>query len=169
MNGSSKEDKSSLSHVGPDGQARMVDVGDKRITRRTAVAEAWVSLNAATMDLIRRQGGGAKGDVLQTARIAGIQAAKRTWELIPLCHPVGTDVVNIEASLEGDRIRLVVEAATWGRTGVEMEALTGATVGALTVYDMLKAVDREIEIGPVRLLSKSGGKSGTWRREEALG
>ncbi len=169
MNGPPEEDKPSepsLSHIAPDGQARMVDVGDKPITRRTAVAEAWVSLNAATMDLVRRHGGGAKGDVLQTARIAGIQAAKRTWELIPLCHPLATDVVNIEASLEGDRIRLVVEAATSGRTGVEMEALTGAAVAALTVYDMLKAVDKGIEIGPVRLLSKSGGKSGSWRREE---
>ena len=161
-----KSADASLSHISPDGRARMVDVGAKPITRRTAVAEAWVSVNAETMDLLRRHGGAAKGDVLQTARIAGIQAAKRTAELIPMCHPVATDVVNIEASLVDSRVRLVVEAVASGRTAVEMEALTGATAAALTVYDMLKAVDKGIEIGPVRLLSKSGGKSGQWRREE---
>jgi cyclic pyranopterin phosphate synthase len=144
----------------------MVDVSGKQVTRRTAVAEAWVTLNADTMALLQEHGEAGKGDVLQTARIAGIQAAKRTSELIPMCHPVATDVVNIEASLVENRVRLVVEAVASGRTGVEMEALTGASVAALTVYDMLKAVDKGIEIGPVRLISKSGGKSGAWRREE---
>ncbi len=144
----------------------MVDVSGKAITCRTAVAEAWVTLNAHTMALLQEQGGAGKGDVLQTARIAGIQAAKRTSELIPMCHPVATDVVNIEASLVENRVRLVVEAVASGRTGVEMEALTGASVAALTVYDMLKAVDKGIEIGPVRLISKSGGKSRDWQREE---
>ncbi len=144
----------------------MVDVSGKAITCRTAVAEAWVMLNAHTMALLQEHGGAGKGDVLQTARIAGIQAAKKTSELIPMCHPVATDVVNIEASLVENRVRLVVEAIASGRTGVEMEALTGATVAALTVYDMLKAVDKGIEIGPVRLISKSGGKSGDWQREE---
>jgi len=144
----------------------MVDVSDKEVTHRTAVAEAWVCLNAATMEILREHGGAAKGDVLQTARIAGIQAAKRTSELIPMCHPVATDVVNIDAELEENRVRLVVEAVASGRTGVEMEALTAASVAALTVYDMLKAVDKGIEVGPIRLIAKSGGKSGDWRREE---
>ena len=155
-----------LSHLSPDGRARMVDVSSKQVTRRAAVAEAWVSLNASTMEILQQHGGASKGDVLQTARIAGIQAAKRTSELIPMCHPVATDVVNIDATLDGNRIRLVVEAVASGRTGVEMEALTAASVAALTVYDMLKAVDKGIEIGPIRLLAKSGGKSGDWRREE---
>ncbi len=155
-----------LSHISPDGRARMVDVSGKQVTRRTAVAEAWVSLNATTMEILQQHGGAAKGDVLQTARIAGIQAAKRTSELIPMCHPVATDVVNIDASLVGSRVRLVVEAVASGRTGVEMEALTAASVAALTVYDMLKAVDKGIEIGPIRLIAKSGGKSGDWQREE---
>ncbi len=162
----SKTPGATLSHVSPDGRARMVDVSGKRVTQRTAVAEAWVTLNADTMRLLQEHGGAAKGDVLQTARIAGIQAAKRTSELIPMCHPVATDVVNIDASLQGNRVRLEVEAVASGRTGVEMEALTAASVAALTVYDMLKAVDKGIEIGPIRLISKSGGKSGQWRREE---
>lgn len=169
MNRSSQESKlpkEALSHISPDGRARMVDVSGKQVTRRTAVAEAWVTVNAHTMALLREHGGAAKGDVLQTARIAGIQAAKRTSELIPMCHPVATDVVDIEACLVENRVRLVIEAVASGRTGVEMEALTAASVAALTVYDMLKAVDKGIEIGPIRLISKSGGKSGDWRREE---
>lgn len=169
MNQSSKTGKpsgASLTHVGPGGEAQMVDVSGKPVTRRTAVAEAWVRVSAEAMELIRRHGGAAKGDVLQTARIAGIQAAKRTSELIPMCHPVATDVVNVEATLTDTQVRLVVEAVASGRTGVEMEALTGASVAALTVYDMLKAVDKAVQIGPVRLLSKSGGKSGDWKREE---
>jgi len=155
-----------LSHISSDGQARMVNVSSKEVTRRTAVAEAWVRLNGETKEILRQHGGAAKGDVLQTARIAGIQAAKRTSELIPMCHPVATDVVNIDAELDGNRVRLIVEAVASGRTGVEMEALTGASVAALTVYDMLKAVDKGIEIGPIRLVSKSGGKSGDWEREK---
>ncbi|MHB8903279.1 MAG: cyclic pyranopterin monophosphate synthase MoaC [Thermoguttaceae bacterium] len=169
MNPLSREEPqpaAALSHVSPGGEARMVDVSDKPVTRRTAVAEAWVRLNAQTMDLLRRQGGGPKGDVLQTARIAAIQGAKRTSELVPMCHPVATDAVNVQADLHEDRVHLVVEAVASGRTGVEMEALTGAAVAALTVYDMLKAVDKGIEIGPIRLLSKSGGKSGPWQRQE---
>lgn len=169
MNQTPKDNQASnapLSHISSDGQARMVDVSGKQVTRRTAVAEAWVSLGATTMEILQQHGGAAKGDVLQTARIAGIQAAKRTSELIPMCHPVATDVVNIDASLVGSRVRLVVEAVASGRTGVEMEALTAASVAALTVYDMLKAVDKGIEIGPIRLIAKSGGKSGHWQREE---
>lgn len=155
-----------LSHVSADGQARMVDVSGKPASRRMAEAEAWVCPAAETMELLREHGGAAKGDVLQTARIAGIQAAKRTAELVPMCHPLALDVVNVAAEITGDRIRLLAECATTGRTGVEMEALTAASVAALTVYDMLKSVDKAIEIGPIRLISKSGGKSGDWRREE---
>lgn len=155
-----------LSHVGQDGHARMVDIGGKQTTRRSAVAEAWVTLGTETMALLRREGGATKGEVLQTARIAGVHAAKRTADLIPMCHPLSLDVVNIDCSLEGDRVRLVAEAVASERTGVEMEALTAVTVASLTVYDMLKAVDKQIELGPIRLVSKSGGKSGNWRREE---
>ena len=155
-----------LSHLSPDGQAQMVNVSGKPVTQRTAVAEGWVSLKPDTMNLLRQHGGAAKGDVLQTARIAGIQAAKKTWELIPLCHPIVTDLVEVEASLVENRVRLVGKAVASGRTGVEMEALTAVSVAALTVYDMLKAVDKGIEIGPIRLISKSGGKSGDWQRNE---
>jgi len=155
-----------LSHVSPDGQARMVDVSGKPITRRRAVAEAWVTLRPETAQLLRQQGFAVKGDVLQTARIAAVQAAKRTAELIPMCHPIATDLVNVDAELVDNRVHLVVQTVASARTGVEMEALTAASVAALTVYDMLKAVDRGIEIGPIRLLSKSGGKSGHWQREE---
>ena len=155
-----------LSHLSPHGGARMVDVSGKLVTQRSAVAEGWVSLKPDTMNLLRQHGGAAKGDVLQTARIAGIQAAKRTWELIPLCHPVVTDLVEVEASLVENRVRLLGTALASGRTGVEMEALTAVSVAALTVYDMLKAVDKGIEIGPIRLIFKSGGKSGDWQRKE---
>lgn len=158
--------EAALSHLSPDGQARMVDVGGKPVTQRMAVAEGWVGLKPDTMNLLQRHGGATKGDVLQTARIAGIQAAKRTWELIPLCHPIVTDLVEVEASLVENRVRLVGKAVASGRTGVEMEALTAVSVAALTVYDMLKAVDKGIEIGPIRLISKSGGKSGNWQRNE---
>ena len=155
-----------LSHLSPDGGARMVDVSGKPVTQRTAVAEGWVSLGRDAMDLLRQHGGAVKGDVLQTARIAGILASKRTSELIPMCHPIVTDLVEVEASLAEDRVRLVGTAVASGRTGVEMEALTAVSVAALTVYDMLKAVDKGIEIGPIRLISKSGGKSGDWQRGE---
>ena len=154
-----------LSHLSPDGGARMVDVSGKTATQRTAVAEGWVSLKPDTMNLLRQHGGAAKGDVLQTARIAGIQAAKRTWELIPMCHPIVTDLVEVEAALLENRVRLVGTAVASGRTGVEMEALTAVSVAALTVYDMLKAVDKGIEIGPIRLISKSGGKSGDYQKQ----
>ena len=154
-----------LSHLSPDGGACMVDVSGKSVTQRTAVAEGWVSLKHDTMNLLRQHGGAAKGDVLQIARIAGIQAAKRTWDLIPMCHPIVTDLVEVEASLVENRVRLLGNAVASGRTGVEMEALTAVSVAALTVYDMLKAVDKGIEIGPIRLISKSGGKSGDYQKQ----
>jgi cyclic pyranopterin monophosphate synthase len=157
--------KNNLSHVSSNGQARMVDVGGKRHSRRVAVAEAWISLSADTARLLRLHGAASKGNVLETARIAGIMAAKKTAELIPMCHPIELEVVEMDASLEGQQVRLVAKAATHGRTGVEMEALTAVSVAALTVYDMLKSVEKGIEIGLIRLIEKRGGKSGHWKRD----
>jgi len=156
---------SGLSHIGDDGQARMVDVGDKDTTDRSATARATVTMLPATAELVNS--GGPKGEVLVTARIAGIQAAKRTAELIPLCHPLGLDHVDITSELDISSGTLVLEATarTRGRTGVEMEAMTAVSVAALTVYDMVKAAQRDVTIGAIELVSKSGGKSGTWRRD----
>ncbi len=161
-----------LTHVDERGSARMVDVSSKRVTKRRAVATAEVHLNARTLDTIlktEKRGGAdavsAKGDVFAAARIAGIQAAKRTGELIPLCHPLPLEAVAVELTpCPPDRICIRAEAAITARTGVEMEALTAVSVAALTVYDMCKSMDRGIEIGPIRLEAKSGGRSGTWRR-----
>ena len=153
-----------LSHVGPDGKARMVDVGGKPATHRIAVAEAEVRMKPATLRLIR-QGRNPKGSVLEVARIAGITGAKQTSGLIPLCHPLALTRIGIEYSdLSKTRLRIVTRAEAFDRTGVEMEALTAAAVCALTVYDMCKAIDRDMEICRIRLLEKSGGKSGTYMR-----
>ncbi|MCC7087968.1 MAG: cyclic pyranopterin monophosphate synthase MoaC [Chloroflexi bacterium] len=151
-----------LSHVDERGAARMVDVSEKAETARTAIAEATVRMQPATLALIQ-QGGIAKGDVLATARIAGIMAAKKTHELIPLCHPLAITGVTVDLAPEGDSA-LIIRATvkTTGKTGVEMEALTAASVAALTVYDMCKAVEKGIRIEAVRLLEKHGGKSGDW-------
>ena len=154
-----------LTHVSPDGEARMVSVERKGISARTARAEAWVVVGPAIAGRLRESGGLAKGNVLETARLAGIMAAKRTSELIPMCHPLVLDVVEVSASLVDDRVRLEARVACDGKTGVEMEALTAAAVAALTVYDMVKSAGKEVQIGPVRLLEKTGGKSGSWRRE----
>ena len=156
-----------LSHLSQDGRARMVDVGAKEATRRSAVAEAWVEVGAEIAGAIRTAGSVAKGNVLETARLAGILAAKRTSELIPLCHPIPLDSISVEADLVGSRVRIVVRAASEGKTGVEMEAMMAASVAALTVYDMVKSAAKGVAIGPVRLLEKHGGKSGLWRRKEA--
>ena len=141
----------------------MVDVGDKPVTSREAVAEALVRMHASTLALIV-SGGHHKGDVFAVARIAGIQAAKRCGELIPLCHPLGLDAVSVD--LEADEaqslVRIRTRCSVQGRTGIEMEALTAASVAALTVYDMCKAVDRGMTIDGVRLVSKRGGRSGEW-------
>lgn len=143
----------------------MVDVGAKPVTARAAAAEGAVRMSDAAFRLVA-EGHAAKGDVLAVAEIAGTQAAKRTAELIPLCHPLALDVVTVEATLDeglpGVRVRAVVKAV--GRTGVEMEALTAAAVACLTVYDMAKAADRGMEILAVRLVEKTGGKSGDWHR-----
>jgi len=160
-------DASEFSHLAPSGSPRMVDVGGKAATRRRAAAEAWVAVGPAVAARLRAEGGLAKGNVLETARLAAVMAAKRTASLIPLCHPVALDAVEVEAALVGDRVRLVVRASAEARTGVEMEALVSAAVGALTVYDMVKSAGRGIEIGPVRLLEKEGGRSGRWVRGEA--
>ena len=155
-----------LTHLDASGAAHMVDVGDKAVTTRTAIAEGSVTMKPETLALIR-DGLAKKGDVLATARIAGIMAAKKTAELIPLCHPLlltkVTLDVEIDETLPGLRLRAL--ARVGGQTGVEMEALTAVSVAALTVYDMAKAVDRGMVIGGIRLLEKSGGKSGDWHAE----
>ena len=157
--------KSKLSHVSPDGKARMVDVSAKPPTRREAAAEAWIDVGPAIARALRRSGAVAKGNVLETARLAGIQAAKQTAYLIPMCHPLPLDAVEIDAAVIGRRVRIVARVRCEGKTGVEMEAMTAAAVAALTVYDMVKSAGRGVEIGPVRLLEKQGGKSGRWSRE----
>ena len=155
-----------LTHLDEAGRARMVDVGAKAATERRAVAQAVVRVSAETARAVAA-GDAPKGDVLGVARIAGIQAAKRTSELIPLCHPLALSFVGVEGAVDAEagEITLVAEARTTGPTGVEMEALTAASVAALTVYDMVKGIQRGAEIGSVVLLEKSGGRSGTWRRD----
>jgi cyclic pyranopterin phosphate synthase len=154
-----------LTHLDEQGNARMVDVGAKPSTARRAVARALVRMSPETAAAVVA-GDAPKGDVLGTARIAGIQAAKRTGELIPLCHPLGLDYVGIDAHVDvaAGVLELTAEARVHGPTGVEMEALTAATVAALTVYDMVKGLERGVEIAEVVLLEKSGGRSGEWRR-----
>ena len=153
----------SLTHFDADGQAHMVDVGDKSETRRVAVATGRIRMQPATFGMVR-SGSAKKGDVLGVARIAAIQASKRTSELIPLCHPIPLTRVAVEFELDeaASTVACTVTAETVGRTGVEMEALTAASVALLTIYDMLKAVDRGMAIEAVRLLEKKGGKSGHW-------
>jgi cyclic pyranopterin phosphate synthase len=155
-----------LSHVDAEGRARMVDVGAKSESARTARAQGSIKMSAEALAAIQ-QNAVPKGDVIAAARIAGIMAAKRTAELIPLCHPLqltdaGLDI-DVDHALPG--LLVTAWASTQGRTGVEMEALTAATVALLTVYDMAKAIDREMEISGVRLIEKRGGKSGDWKRE----
>ncbi len=152
----------SLSHVDASGKLHMVDVGDKPVTQRRAVAEAVVRVSPKLAEAIASNAL-AKGDLLAVARLAGIQAAKRTGELIPLCHPLFLQFIDVQAYLRGRTVLIRSEVATSGQTGVEMEALTAAAVAALTVIDMGKAVDREIVIEQVRLLEKTGGTRGDYR------
>lgn len=152
-----------LPHLDEAGQAHMVDVGDKAATRRQAVAEALVRMSAESTAALFG-GGLAKGDALAVARVAGIQAAKRTSELIPLCHPLALTGVEIDIVQVDEGAHISVRVGTTGPTGVEMEALTAASVAALSLYDMVKSLERGVEIGPIRLLEKSGGRSGTWVR-----
>ena len=156
---------SELTHLDAAGRARMVDVGEKPATERRAVAQAVVRVSSETARKVLA-GDAPKGDVLGVARIAGIQAAKRTAELIPLCHSLPLTFVGVEAQIDADtgQITLTAEARTTGPTGVEMEAMTAASVAALTVYDMVKGIERGAEIAEVALLEKSGGRSGHWTR-----
>lgn len=157
---------SKLTHLDEAGQAHMVDVGSKAETQRIGVAEARVRMQPDTLKLIL-EGGHKKGDVLAVARIAGIQAAKRTWELIPLCHPIMLTSVKVEITPEGDSsLHIQARCKNTGQTGVEMEALTAVSVAALTIYDMCKAVDRGMSVEQVRLVEKAGGKSGDWLRPQ---
>jgi cyclic pyranopterin phosphate synthase len=148
-----------LTHVTPEGHAAMVDVGDKPITERSATAEGFVRISAELERLIR-ESRIAKGPVLEVARFAGILGAKRTDELIPLCHSLPLDVIDVSAELETGRIRIVATARTHARTGVEMEALTAVAIAALTVIDMGKAVDKTMQVDGIRILEKRGGRSG---------
>ena len=160
-----EEHAGGLSHLDAKGAARMVDVSAKDDTAREAVAEGYVVMLPETMALIQ-EGGVAKGDVLAVARIAGIMAAKKTSDLIPMCHPLPVTGVKVELVTEGnDRLHITATVKTTGKTGVEMEALTSVSVAALTVYDMCKAVDKGMRIEGVRLLEKRGGKSGEWRAD----
>lgn len=163
-------DMSQLTHLDDQGAARMVDVGDKDITQRKAVACGVVSMLPETFRLLE-QGAHKKGDVLAVARIAGIQAAKKTSDLIPLCHPLMINSVEVAFELDSDANQVKIEASckVSGKTGVEMEALTAVSVAALTIYDMCKAVDRGIEIGGIAVLHKEGGKSGSWSRDDEGG
>ena len=156
-----KSKASKLSHYDASGAARMVDVGAKTETRRTARAHAFVRIKASVLQKLPQN---PKGNPLEVARFAGIQAAKRTSELIPMCHPLMLSHVDVEVTIEKEGVRIIASAGLKGATGVEMEALTAATVAALTVYDMTKALDKSIEIQDVYLLEKTGGKSGDFRR-----
>ncbi len=157
-----------LSHLNEKGEARMVDVSEKSVTQRTARAEGFVAMAPATLALVEK-GEAKKGDVLATARIAGIMAAKRTHELIPLCHPLLLTKVTLDLapSAAPCGIAVAAEVRVTGQTGVEMEALTAVSVACLTIYDMLKAADKGMTIGPIRLLEKTGGRSGIWRAADA--
>ena len=152
-----------LTHIDSQGRARMVDVTAKAETVREAKAEALVEMSASTVNLLRKNGL-PKGNAIEVARIAGIQAGKRTSELIPLCHPLPLTHLDVTIDITAPGARIQAVARTKAETGVEMEALTAVSVAALTLYDMCKAVEKGISIGPVRLLEKSGGKSGNWKR-----
>jgi len=158
---------SKLTHFNAAGEAHMVDVGDKSTTHRLAIAEGHITMHPATLDLIVR-GGHKKGDVLGIARIAGIMAAKKTSDLIPLCHPLPLTRVtlDLEPRVGDSSIRCLATTEVRAKTGVEMEALTSVQIALLTIYDMCKGVDRGMEISGVRLLEKKGGRSGHWRRRE---
>lgn len=158
-------DDAQLTHLDETGEARMVDVGEKAVTQRKAVARAVVRMTPETAKVVAA-GDAPKGDVLGVARIAGVMAAKRTGELIPLCHPIGLDHVDVVAEIDvaDGTVTLTATAGVTAKTGVEMEAMTAASIAALTVYDMVKGVERDVAIESVVLLEKSGGRSGTWRR-----
>ena len=153
---------SRLTHLAEDGAAHMVDVGSKQASARVAIASGRIAMSAEALDAIH-DGDTPKGDVLAAARIAGIMAAKRTGELIPLCHPLALDAVSIDFSFEKDGLRVTATASLTGKTGVEMEAMVAVSVALLTIYDMAKSIDKAMLIGEVRLIEKRGGKSGDWK------
>ena len=155
---------SGLTHLDETGAARMVDVGAKPETMRSATAAGRISMSASTLAAVRN-GNGPKGDVLSAARIAGIMAAKKTGELIPLCHPLALHSVTVDFAFLDNGVEVTARASLTGRTGVEMEALTAASVALLTIYDMAKALEKGMVIEQVRLIEKTGGKSGDWRAE----
>ncbi len=155
---------SGLTHLDSQGAARMVDVGGKPETARSALATGCIRMSPQALAAVR-EGSGPKGVVLAAARIAGIMAAKKTGELIPLCHPLSLDAVQVEFAFEDDAVRATARASLTGRTGVEMEAMTAVSIALLTIYDMAKALDKGMVIEAVRLLEKTGGKSGVWRAE----
>jgi cyclic pyranopterin phosphate synthase len=156
--------KKKLSHIDEKGQTRMVDVSGKMVTSRRAVAEGSIRLTKAIVNAIKAQST-AKGNVLETARIGAIQAAKKTSELIPLCHPVPISNIRIDFQLQGINLKIRAEVIAEAKTGVEMEALTAVAIGSLIIYDMCKGIDKGMVIGPVELLEKEGGKSGTYRKK----
>ena len=160
---------SDFTHFNDQGRAKMVDVGEKPVTRRTAVAAGRVLVSDHTFDLIK-SGGMKKGDVLTVAQIAGVMGAKRTPDIIPMCHPILMDGINLELSLDEERKSVEIRATVscGGRTGVEMEALTAVSTAALTVYDMCKAVQKDMVITDIRLVSKTGGVHGDYKREETV-
>ena len=162
----SADPPSDLSHIDASGAARMVDVSGKNVTERRAVARARVQMSPSTALRVERADG-PKGDVIGPARLAGIMAAKRTGELIPLCHPLGLDFIDVRATIDTEHgvVELTAEARCTGRTGIEMEAMMAASIAALTVYDMVKGVERGVSVERVELLEKTGGKQ-DWRREE---
>ena len=155
-----------FSHITSQGKARMVNISAKSITKRMARAESLVKVGTDIIKKIRDCGGLGKGKVMEAARISGIFAAKHTSELIPMCHPLLLDAVEIDIELDKDTVRIESRIYSEGKTGVEMEAMTAAAISALTVYDMVKSAGKGIQIGPVRLLEKEGGKSGHWHSKE---
>ncbi len=154
----------SLTHIDDDGNARMVDVGAKAETRRVAVASGRITMTAAALEAIRA-GNAPKGDVLGTAKIAGIMAAKKTADLIPMCHPLVLDAVNVDFAFEDEAVTATATVSLTGKTGVEMEAITAVSVALVTIYDMAKALDKGMVIGDIRLIEKLGGKSGHWKAQ----
>lgn len=153
-----------LTHLDDAGAARMVDVGAKPATARRAVASGRIAMSPQALAAIRA-GEGPKGDVIAAARIAGIMAAKRTGELIPLCHPLGLEAVTVDFAFEDNAVRVTATASLTGKTGVEMEAMTATSIALLTIYDMAKAIDKGMVVSDIRLIEKTGGKSGDWKAE----
>ncbi len=153
-----------LTHIGDDGAARMVDIGAKQASERVAIASGVIHMSPAALAAVHA-GDAPKGDVLGTARIAGVMAAKKTGELIPLCHPLALDAVNVNFAFEDSGIRATATVSLTGKTGVEMEAMVAVSTALLTIYDMAKALDKGMVIGEVRLIEKRGGKSGHWKAE----